>query len=212
MKGKPDKFWQLREKMVKEQLEGRDIVDQRVLAAARDTPREQFVPSELKDQAYEDHPLPIGHNQTISQPYIVALMCQLLELKGNEKVLDIGTGSGYQAAILSRLACQVIGLEIIKDLADKAQKKLQQLGYKNVKVINRDGRLGYPDQAPYDGIICAAASTQIPTVWIKQLKEGGRIVMPQKVALGQKLLRATKKNGRIKKEYFGWVAFVPLIR
>lgn len=197
--------------MVQEQLMGRDIIDQGVLKAMRSVPREKFVPHAFENLAYTDGPLPIGHEQTISQPYIVALMCQLFNLKGTEKVLDVGTGSGYQAAVLSLLAKKVISVEIVPELATTAQDRLHKLGYTNVTVITGDGSQGIPNEAPFDAIVSAAAAKNIPPAWIKQLSDGGRIVMPIASILGQELVKITKSKGRLNKEFFGGVAFVPLV-
>ncbi len=205
-------FSEKRRQMVEEQLKARDINDERVLAAMSKVPRHKFVPNSAKAAAYADHPLSIGHNQTISQPYVVALMCQLLELTGNEKVLDIGTGSGYQAAVLSHLAKKVITIEVIPELAESAQKTLKDLNYTNTKVIIGDGRKGAPDYAPYDGIKSAAASEEIPEAWKEQLNQGGKIVMPIKNKLGQTLVRLTKTSSGFKKESLGGVMFVPLVK
>jgi protein-L-isoaspartate(D-aspartate) O-methyltransferase len=200
-----------RQLMVEQQLKARDITDLNVLEAMSKIPREEFIPDTKKQNAYADHPLSIGHMQTISQPYIVALMCQLLELKGNEKVLDIGTGSGYEAAVLSYLAKEVITIEVIPKLAQSAQQTLQKLGYDNIKVIVDDGRNGAPDYAPFDAIKSAATSNQVPLAWKRQLKIGGRIVLPLKENSHQNLIRLTKKETEFQKENFGGVAFVPLI-
>lgn len=201
-----------RQQMVNQQLKSRDITDPHVLQVMSKVPREKFVPKQVRSSAYADHPLSIGHNQTISQPYVVALMCQLLELSGNEKILDIGTGSGYQAAVLSHLAKEVISVEVIPELAERAEKTLNELNYKNVKVIVGDGRKGAPDYAPFDGIKSAAASKDIPKTWKEQLKIGGKIVLPLEHDLGQKLIRVTKTKSGFKKEAFGGVMFVPLIK
>lgn len=198
--------------MVKFQLQGRDIYDERVLKAMSLVPREKFVPSEYQESAYFDGPVPIGFNQTISQPYVVALMCQLLELKGNEKVLDIGTGSGYQAAILSFLAKEVISIERIPQLAKRAESVLKKLGCRNVKVIVGDGNRGFSDEAPFDAIVCAAATRNVPEAWKEQLTDGGRLVFPQETGWAQELVRLTKRGKRFLKENFGGVAFVPLIK
>jgi protein-L-isoaspartate(D-aspartate) O-methyltransferase len=205
-------FKQQRQQMVEVQLKSRDITDQRVLEAMNQIPREKFVPKEIRFSAYADRPLSIGHHQTISQPYVVALMCQLLKLKGTEKILDVGTGSGYQAAVLSRLAKKVITIEVIPDLAKKAKEILGKLNYQNVIVIIGDGRKGSPDHAPFDKIISAAASENIPQAWKNQLKTGGQIVLPMEHGLGQKLVRVTKTNSGFKKESFGGVMFVPLVK
>lgn len=200
-----------RQQMVEAQLKGRDITNEKVLQAFLQVPREEFVDSEMQEFAYDDRPLPIGHGQTISQPYIVAKMCELLKLTGKEKVLDVGTGSGYQAAILSLLCQEVIAIERITPLAEKAKVRLKQLSFSNVKIIVGDGSQGAPNEAPFDAIKCAAATTAIPPSWIEQLKEGGRLVLPLQVTWWQELVRATKIAGQLQKESFGPVAFVPLI-
>lgn len=204
-------FFIQRQQMVEAQLRGRDITDERVLQAFLQVPREKFVDADMKEFAYDDRPLAIGHKQTISQPYIVAKMCQLLELTGNEKVLDVGTGSGYQAAILSILAKEVIAVERIPALAKKAEQRLKNLGLNNVTIIVGDANKGVPDKAPFEAIKCAAATDIIPSAWKEQLKEGGRIVLPLQGRLWQDLIRATKINGELQQESFGPVAFVPLI-
>jgi len=197
--------------MVKRQLLRRGIVDSKVIKAMGIVPREKFVPLELREYAYDDWPLTIGFGQTISQPYVVALMCQLLKLKGGEKVLDVGTGSGYQAAILSLLAKQVISIERFSRLAQAAKNRLEKLGYSNVEVIIGDGTKGLAKEAPFDAIVCGAAASVIPKAWKEQLRNGGRIVLPLKKSWGQELVRVTKKAGRFFEESFGSVAFVPLV-
>jgi protein-L-isoaspartate(D-aspartate) O-methyltransferase len=204
-------FKQKRYQMVEEQLKARDITNQRILKAMEKVPREKFVPDNLQSSAYADHPLSIGYNQTISQPYVVAKMCQLLELNGDEKILDIGTGSGYQTAVLSYLAKQVISIEVIPDLAKSARETLKSLNYNNVKVVIGDGRNGAPDFAPFNAIKSAAASKDVPRAWKEQLKIGGRIVLPLKNGLHQNLVRLTKTETGFKKENFGGVMFVPLV-
>src|SRR5512139_62433 len=171
-------FKAMREKMVETQIKARGVKDPRVLAALLKVERHRFVPEKYLDSAYSDQPLPIGEGQTISQPYIVGLMTELLELKGNEKVLEIGTGSGYQAAILAELAKEVYTIEIIESLASAAEKRLSELGYQNVRLKAGDGYLGWPDAAPFDAIIVTAAPDHIPKPLIEQLKEGGRMVVP----------------------------------
>lgn len=203
-------YKQLRHRMVKHDLERRDITDKRVLQAIKQIPREKFVPQEYKRAAYADHPLPIGHNQTISQPYIVALMCQLLKLEGNEKVLDVGAGSGYQTAVLSKLAKEVIAIELVPELAEKAEKNLQKVGIKNAKVVQGDGTRGCAEEKPFDAIKCAAATDAVPKAWKKQLKEGGKIVLPLKTGFMQTLVRITKQDGEFKRENITSVRFVPL--
>jgi len=192
-------------------LRGRDITDERVLQAFLQVRREEFVNSEMRKFAYDDRPLPIGFNQTISQPYIVAKMCQLLKLTGQERVLDIGAGSGYQAAILSLLGKEVIAIERIEELAKIADARLKRLGFDNVKVIVGDGSRGVMDEAPFDAIKCAAATAVISPAWIEQLKDGGRIVLPLQKTWYQDLVRITKVGGELQEESFGSVVFVPLI-
>ncbi len=205
------KFTKKRLEMVKNQITGRGIRDQKVIKAMSKIPRHKFVPEYQKHLSYEDMPLDIGYKSTISQPYIVALSCQLLNLKGNETVLEIGTGSGYQTAILSLLAKQVISLEIITSLALTAQKRLKKLGYiKNCLIINKDGYLGYKPQAPYNAIISAAASKTVPLVWKQQLKNNGVIVMPKIYTNKQMLVKITKKNKKYTTYSFGEVVFVLL--
>ena len=202
-------FEKLRRKMVETQLIPRGIKDKKVIEAFLIVPREKFVSENLKEFAYDDTPLPIGEGQTISQPYMVALMTELLQLKGGEKVLEIGTGSGYQAAILSEIGCDVYSVERIPSLATRAGKILQQLGY-IVKIKIGDGTLGWEEYAPYDGIIVTAAGPRTPQSLLTQLKEGGRIVMPVGDMYLQELIRITKVKGKFIKENFGGCQFVPL--
>jgi protein-L-isoaspartate(D-aspartate) O-methyltransferase len=171
-------YAQARERMVRFQIEARQVRDKLVLAAMRKVPRHLFVPANLRDQAYADGPLPIGGGQTISQPYIVALMTELLGLKGGEKVLEIGTGSGYQAAVLAEIADQVYSVEIICSLAQTAESRLKQLGYDNVTVECADGYQGWKEHAPFDGIIVTAAPDHVPPPLIEQLKVGAKLVIP----------------------------------
>ncbi|RMD59913.1 MAG: protein-L-isoaspartate(D-aspartate) O-methyltransferase [Nitrospirae bacterium] len=196
--------------MVEEQIISRGIKDERVIKAMEETPRHLFVSPDLADRAYEDYPLPIGHGQTISQPYIVAIMTELLRLKGDEKVLEIGTGSGYQAAILSKLAKEVYTIEIIKDLAESAKERLRLLGYKNVHVIWGDGYKGLIEYAPFDCIIVTAAPPKIPEALIKQLKVGGRMVIPVGTFY-QELVLIEKDEKGIKKKSIIPVRFVPMV-
>ena len=198
--------------MVAEQLERRGIHDLRVLEAMRIVPRHLFVPVDYREQAYEDTPLPIGHEQTISQPYMVAVMLAALELQGRERVLEIGTGSGYQAALLGRLAQQVYTVEIIPELGQRARATLSQLGYENVEVIAANGSIGWKAAAPYDAIIVAAASPTVPPPLVAQLKEGGRLLLPVGNLWDQTLLRVRKRQGgEIQTENLGSCTFVPLI-
>lgn len=206
-----NKYREEGEMMVEYQLKGRDITDPKVLEVMSQIPRHQFVPEEYKDQAYEDHPLPIGEGQTISQPYIVALMTQNLELQGDEKVLEIGTGSGYQAAILSKLVQEVYTVEIIKSLGVKAKDRLERLGYDNVVVQVADGYYGWPEHAPFDAIIVTAAPDHVPPPLLDQLRDGGIMVIPVgPPGSYQTLWKLTKKGDQIISKNLGGVLFVPL--
>lgn len=200
-----------REAMVRYQIVARGISDIRVLEAMKKVPRHLFVPPEYRHAAYEDRPLPIGEGQTISQPYIVALMTESLCLKGDERVLEIGTGSGYQAAILAELAKEVYTIEYIPSLAKRAQKTLEELGYRNVWVIVGDGFYGLPEKAPFDAIIITCATPKIPGPLLEQLKEGGRMVLPLGGSPCHQVLVLVKKtpDGIEKKEITG-VVFVPM--
>jgi len=197
--------------MVQSQLQRRGITDARVLQAMREVPRHLFVPPEWRHEAYSDRPLPIGDEQTISQPYMVAIMTQSLALQGHEHVLEIGTGSGYQAAVLSRLAAHVSSIEYFADLADSARALLQRLGYINVDVIVGDGGLGLPAQAPYDGIIVAAAAPHVPQPLLAQLAEGGRLVIPVGSATSQELFIITRRGDDYAQERSVPCRFVPLL-
>jgi protein-L-isoaspartate(D-aspartate) O-methyltransferase len=199
----------MREKMVETQIKARGVKDPRVLSALFKVERHRFVPEEYLNSAYADQPLPIGEGQTISQPYIVALMTELLELKGDEKVLEIGTGSGYQAAILAELAKEVYTIEIIESLASMTKNRLSQLGYQNVKVKAGDGYLGWPEVGPFDGIIITCAPDHIPKPLIEQLKEGGRMVVPVG-AYSQELKKIVKRSGKIVTTDVIPVVFVPM--
>ncbi|HHT9153855.1 MAG TPA: protein-L-isoaspartate(D-aspartate) O-methyltransferase [Candidatus Hypogeohydataceae bacterium YC40] len=209
-----ESFAKERRRMVEEQIAARGIKDKRVLAVMEAVPRHRFVPKELRSLSYGDGPLPIGSGQTISQPYIVALMTELLDLKEEDKVLEIGTGSGYQAAILSLLAKTVYTIEINKELAKRASETLRELGYDNVIVYARDGYLGMPDRAPFDAIIVTAACPQIPPALLDQLKPGGRMVIPIGRPYRTQSLTLIIKDitGEIKKEEVAPVLFVPLTR
>jgi protein-L-isoaspartate(D-aspartate) O-methyltransferase len=201
----------LRERMVREQLVARDINDPLVLKAMNEVPRHLFVPEELRDKAYRDGPLPIGQDQTISQPYIVALMTQVLNLRGGETVLEVGTGSGYQTAVLSRMAKQVFSIERHAELAGRAGAILAQLGYDNVEVVVGDGSQGLPDQAPFDAILVAAAAPDLPGPLEAQLADGGRLVMPVGGPQGQMLARVTRQGDHWHVERVTPVMFVPLV-
>jgi protein-L-isoaspartate(D-aspartate) O-methyltransferase len=211
MKPSPEEIFQKeRERMVEEQLRHRDIRDERVLRAMLSIPRHLFVPSEHRHLAYVDGPLPIGCGQTISQPYIVALMTQLLSLSGNEVVLEVGTGSGYQAAILSLLAKEVHTIERHPELAAQAEKVLQELSLSNVHVHIGDGSLGLLEFAPYQAILVTAAAPHVPKPLLEQLAEEGRMVIPVGGQWGQNLERWTRKGARYLHEVLVPVAFVPL--
>lgn len=198
-------------RMVDYQIAARGIRDQRVLSAMKEVPRHLFVPQPYDKSAYEDYPLPIGNGQTISQPYIVALMTELLALQSTDRVLEIGTGCGYQAAILAALVRQVTSIERIPEVAGLARANLAAVSSKNIEVIVGDGTLGYPSNAPYEGIIITAATPSIPEPLIEQLAEGGRLVAPVGGREIQELVRIRKKGGSLTEEHHGGVRFVPLI-
>ncbi len=200
----------LRELMVKNQIEARGVSDVRVLAALRSVERHKFVPSIQEPEAYEDHPLPIGHGQTISQPYIVALMTELCELDGHEKVLEIGTGCGYQAAVLSLLAKEVYSIEIVESLGKSAKTRLKSLKYDNVEIKIGDGFNGWPEKAPFDVIILTASPTKIPKTLLDQLGEGGILVAPEGDFM-QELVKIEKRNGSLTRRTVTYVRFVPMI-
>jgi protein-L-isoaspartate(D-aspartate) O-methyltransferase len=201
-----------RARMVDRQLAARDIRDQRVLKAMRTVPRHLFVPEPLRAQAYDDSPLPIGHDQTISQPYIVALMTQLARPAATDRALEVGTGSGYQAAVLSQLVSHVYTIELLEPLARDAERKLKDLGYKNVTVRAGDGYAGWPEMAPFDVILVTAAPEEVPKALIDQLKPGGRLVVPVGRAYSVQELRVLEKtaSGRVHTERVAPVMFVPM--
>ncbi len=217
-----ERFRRLREEMVRAQIasprwSGAEAVrDSRVLEAMRRTPRHRFVAAAQADFAYEDHPLPIGHGQTISQPYMVAKMTELLEVRPEPRVLEVGTGSGYQAAVLSPLAAEVYTIEIIEALGNEARERLEKLGYRNVHVRVGDGYLGWPEKAPFDGIIVTAGAREIPMPLVEQLKPGGRMVIPVGGAYQTQELQVVVKGSRGPRDYRVQtvmpVAFVPLVR
>ena len=197
--------------MIERDLRGRGIKDSRVLAAMDFVPRHRFVPESLRSAAYDDRPLPIGANQTISQPYIVAFMSELLELKPTDKVLEIGTGSGYQTAVLSHLVEAVSTIEILATLGERAKNILGELGFKNIAFKVGDGFYGWQERAPFDAILMTAAAPKIPEALVRQLRDGGRLVMPLgEAGKSQRLIRARKIAGRLKIEDFSEVLFVPL--
>jgi len=199
-----------RERMV-EEIAARGVTDPRVLAAVRRVPRHRFVQEALRDRAYGDHPLPIGEEQTISQPYIVGLMSSLLELTGQEKVLEIGTGSGYQTAVLAELARRVCSIERLPRLAERARAALEGLGYDNIWVRVGNGTLGWPDQAPFDRIIVTAGGPTVPPPLVQQLAEGGRMVLPVGSADNQVLTIVENVGGEIRQRTHGECKFVKLV-
>ena len=200
-----------REEMVRNQLAAGGIRNAEVLQAMAEVPRHEFVPASLRPYAYADGPLPIGHGQTISQPFIVAYMTQALELSKEDTVLEIGTGSGYQAAILGKLTKEVFTIEIVPPLAESARAVLSKLGFENVHVRLGDGYLGWPEKAPFDAIIVTCAPDHVPEPLISQLKEGGRLVIPVGATGGiQQLVLLRKRNGQISKEKMLDVRFVPM--
>ena len=200
-----------RRRMVEQQLRSRGIRDPRVLAAMEKVPRHRFLPHPEDPAAYSDHPLPLGCGQTISQPYMVALMTECLRLTGEESVLEIGSGSGYQAAVLSELARVVYTVERFPELAGRARAALEELGYRNVQVIAGDGSEGYPEAAPYDRIIVTAAAPEIAPPWLDQLKEDGRLVLPLGDRWGQTLVVVTRRDGKTVRESMCGCVFVPLV-
>ena len=206
-------FADLRGQMVRRQIEARGILDPLILDAFREVPREEFVDEGQRQWAYDDHPLPIEAGQTISQPYIVAVMIEAAEIHPGDKVLEVGAGSGYAAALVSRIAREVIGIERQHDLVEVAQERLQRLGYDNVKIVEGDGTRGCPDEAPFDAILAAASGSHVPKPLIDQLAPGGRLVMP----IGdpgwvQELVKLTKRpDGTTEQKNLGGVRFVPLI-
>jgi len=204
-------FSKLREKMVEGQLIPRGISDLSILKTMKKVERHKFVPKEFLDSAYGDHPLPIGSGQTISQPYIVALMTELLRLTGGEKILEIGTGSGYQTAILAELSAQVYSVEKIQLLAERASKTLEELGYKNIEINVRDGSLGWDEHAPYDAIIVTASCPGRPRTLLNQLAEDGRLVIPIGGSFGQVLTLFEKRKSAITSQEICGCVFVPLI-
>ncbi len=208
-----DKYSSLRERMVKVQILDRGITDSETLNAMRKVPRHLFVPDEIIDQAYDDNPLPIGNGQTISQPYIVAYMTEVCKPTKKKKVLEIGTGSGYQAAVLAEIVDTVYTIEIIPELAEMSSKILSDLGYKNIIGKAGDGYNGWPEHAPYDIIVVTAAANEIPKPLINQLSENGLLVIPVgQPWLVQKLILLVKKNGKIEETRLASVRFVPFKR
>ncbi|WPY01863.1 S-adenosylmethionine-dependent methyltransferase (plasmid) [Candidatus Trichorickettsia mobilis] len=199
------------DQMIKEQIISRGIQDSWVIKAVSEVPRELFVPNELKSLAYEDSPLPIGYKQTISQPFIVAFMTESAGLDQNSRVLEIGTGCGYQAAILSKLCKEVYSIEVLKPLGEEAAIRLKKLGYKNIHLRIGDGYKGWPENSPFDAIIVTAAPEDVPQALIDQLKEGGRLIIPVGTFV-QELIRITRIKDKIKKENLMPVRFVPMVK
>ena len=206
-----DDFADQRQKMVVFQIADRGISDASVLKAMASVPRHLFVAPELRDMAYRDSPLPIGHGQTISQPYIVALMSQLLAVQPGQRVLEIGTGSGYQAAVLAEMGVHVFTIEIVPELGRQAIGVLDGLDYQNIRVKIGDGYKGWPEHAPFDAIIVTCAPTRIPAPLTAQLAEGGRMVIPSGEKYDQQLLLLTKQSGKISQEKIVDVRFVPMV-
>jgi protein-L-isoaspartate(D-aspartate) O-methyltransferase len=200
-----------RQRMVETQLRARGIADERVLDAMLRVPRHEFAPERYRDQAYEDHPLPIGESQTISQPYIVAIMLEALELEPSDRVLEVGTGSGYLTALLAELTAQVISIERHAALADAARNLLSSMGYTNVRVITGDGSRGFPEAAPYDAIIVSAAASELPHDLVAQLTEGGRLIIPVGQEESQQLQFIRKRNGQPHTSLRELCRFVPLV-
>jgi len=195
--------------MVASQIVVRGVRDAKTLAAMRSVPRHLFVPPELTRSAYDDRPLPIGHGQTISQPYIVAFMTEALGLKGGETVLEVGAGSGYQSAVLSRIAAKVFGIEIVEPLATEAKQRMARLGYKNVEIRAGDGYAGWPEHAPFDAILVAAAAPRVPEPLKRQLKDGGRLILPVGDQV-QELRIVTRRGATFEERNVLAVRFVPM--
>jgi protein-L-isoaspartate(D-aspartate) O-methyltransferase len=206
-----DRFAEGRERMVERQLLRRGMEDERVLAAFKKVPREAFVPADLAEYAYDDNPLPIGEGQTISQPYVVALMAEAARIGPDARVLEVGAGSGYAAAILAELAKEVVTIERHASLATKAREALHRVGYSNVTVIEGDGSRGWPERAPYDAILVAAGAPAPPESLKDQLADGGRLVIPVSVNSYQDLKVITRRGDTFEEESLGGVRFVPLL-
>jgi protein-L-isoaspartate(D-aspartate) O-methyltransferase len=204
-------FDEQRAKMVETQLKARGLEDERLLAAFGKVPRHLFIPEEFREEAYADHPLPIGAGQTISQPYIVALMVDCLRLRGHERVLEIGSGSGYQTAILAELALEVFSIERLPELFKAVQVRLSTLGYLNVHLAAGNGSLGWPEHAPFDAIIVSAAAPRIPLPLATQLAEGGHMAIPIGIPQAQMLVQAEKRRGHLHQKDVASCVFVPLI-
>jgi protein-L-isoaspartate(D-aspartate) O-methyltransferase len=206
-----DPYREARLLMVEEQLRARGIRDERVLEAMARVPRHEFVPPEHWSEAYDDHPIPIGEGQTISQPFVVAAMLQALELQPEDIALEVGTGSGYETAVLAELVRRVFSIERIASLAERAATVLKELGYSNVTVVEGDGSQGLPEHAPYDAIVVSAAAPRLPAPLLEQLRDGGRLVIPIGSGFAQELQLVRKIGGQISTSYLEGVRFVPLI-
>ena len=206
-----DEFESARLNMVRDQIEARDIRNTLVLDAMRATPRHLFVPTPYRFMAYEDHPLPIGYGQTISQPYIVALMTELLDPRPGDRVFEVGTGSGYQAAVLARIVKEVYTIEIVPELARRASDLLRQLGYRNVFVREGDGYKGWPEKTPFDRIILTAAPAEVPKTLTDQLKTGGRLVAPVGEGIQQLMVMRKRNDGSLECQASIPVRFVPMV-
>ncbi len=204
-------FDEERERMVERQLKARGLADPRLLAAFRKVPRHAFVPAELQRDAYADHPLPIGSGQTISQPYMTALMISLLRLQGHERVLEIGSGSGYQTAILAELALEVYSVERLPELLSGVKRKVEALGYLNVHLTPGNGSMGWPEHAPYDAILVSAAAPELPRPLVEQLNDPGRMAVPIGPVSGQMLTEVEKRQGSLRQTGVAGCVFVPLL-
>ncbi len=204
-------YARLRHQMVETQIRNRGVTNPVVLKAMRNVPRHLFVPESVRSQAYDDHPLPIGHGQTISQPYMVAFMTEALAPRTGMKVLEIGTGSGYQTAVLLEAGAEVYSIERVQELAEKAKKQLEALGYSRFYIRVGDGTLGWPEAAPFDGIIVTAGAPEIPQPLVNQLADGGRLVIPVGDRMGQDLLLVEKREGQVFIQNLGGCVFVKLI-
>ena len=211
MTAPPEDFAAQRENMVDTQIRARGVKGEKVLAAMGKVPRHLFVPEALRAFSYGDEPLPIGEGQTISQPYMVAIMTELLKLKGTEKVLEVGTGSGYQGAVIAELTKEVYTIERIESLADRAAETFRSLSYKNIHIKTGDGTLGWPEEAPFDRIIITAASPKVPEPLLEQIAMNGIIVIPVGSRFSQELLKITKTGRGLVQEYHTPCVFVPLI-
>ncbi len=206
----PSDFAAQREAMVAQQIEARGVADPATLAAMRTVPRHEFVPAELRDEAYADCPLPIGHGQTISQPYVVAFMTEAIRPQPGERILEVGSGSGYQAAILARMGADVFTVEIVEPLAAMARENLERLDFKNARVFHGDGYRGWPEHAPYDAIVVTCAPDKIPPDLVAQLRDGGRMIIPVGSGFSQELILLRKHGDQVQQQSVLPVRFVPM--